>query len=290
MMNYHATGDVSARIGALELGAINAWDDGALEASTTVSAGPTRVGMPGCLPFADEQLEAAAYAGPAPRPTGGIKLPGGGCIDDGVFEETVQAGPNAQVTLLRNSRRGCEFVEVQDDVLENAATFTVTAGPTAGYQTPSCHFIDDGALEATMQANPMTMRPPMCFPHIDDGALEAMVMSPTDMSKAMGCMPISKALNCIPPHHIDDAALETAVSVAVGPTSNPGFPGCHFADDTALEASVAMMGPPPAPTMSLSCLTRVNCGPRIDDGALEGTTFTAANSTIQRSPHTFCMG
>ena len=190
--------DISAHIGALELGAIKAVDDGELEA--TVHAGPST------------HLR---------RSTVCLN------IDDGAFEATIHAGPNAQVTLLRNSRRGCEFVEVKDDVLEA----TVQAGPQrptairlpGGGCLPG---VDDGTLEGTFQTGPSTMRP--ACPFIDDGMLEAVapvLAGPTGMT-------------CPPPQtmrpicrYIDDAALETAAAHAdVGPPpTSIRFPdgGCN---------------------------------------------------------------
>ena len=66
-MNHQIVSDVSARIGALELGAINAVDDGALESAHSVFAGPTMPGSFGCRPYADDgALETSIQAGPGP--------------------------------------------------------------------------------------------------------------------------------------------------------------------------------------------------------------------------------
>jgi hypothetical protein len=77
--------DVSRFIGALEIGNLPAFDDGALEASAgTVWAAPTRPGqggcpppptlLPPCHPFSDDALEAAAKARAA-DPVGTRRLP-----------------------------------------------------------------------------------------------------------------------------------------------------------------------------------------------------------------------
>ncbi len=232
-MNYqisNAGRDITAHIGALEIGAINGFDDGALEA--TVYAGPSthlrRSTV--CLNIDDRALEASIQAGPSPT------MPGyPGCrfrIEDGELEATVQVGP----------------------------------GPNGLTRFPVCMpRIDDGALEAAVQAGPQTM-PPMCR-FIDDSALEASIHAGPPMTMPPQCV-----------FRIDDGALETAIEA--GPNAQVTLlrnsrRGCEFVDvaDHALEASALSMGPPPAPTMNLQCLTRVSCG-RIDDDALEASALS----------------
>ena len=150
-------------------------DDGALEAAITISAGPTSSpGSHGCPHFVDEQLEAAAYAGP-PHPTT-IRLPGGGClpgIDDSALEAamTVAAGPT------RAGMPGC--LTFADEELEVAAAASHVAAPTSfSSPMPACFRIDDGALEATVQAGPQRFPTRIhlpnggCMAMIDDSTLE----------------------------------------------------------------------------------------------------------------------
>ena len=214
-MNHQTIGDVSARIGALELGVFNA-------------------------------------------------------VGDGDLETTIQAGPNAQVTLLRNSRRGCEFVDVKDDALEASAT--VAAGPTrlglpgcAPFAAPTyngmpgCYHIDDSALEGAVFAasgpngGPAYSRGSPYCPRIDDSVLEATVQAGPQRPTAIrlpggGCLP-----------GVDDGALEASVAtVYAGPTgmtcAQPQTlrPMCRFIDDSALEASVLSMW---NPTLDPRCRT-----------------------------------
>ena len=148
--------DVSARIGALELGAINSFDDSTLEAAHSVFAGPTMPGSLGCRPYADSELEVSIQVGPGP--SGLTRFPT--CmprIDDGALEAFVQAGPPPTMPPM------CRFID--DGALE--ASIQVGPGPTL---PPMCYRIDDGALEATLKAGPSTM-PPACR-FIDDNALE----------------------------------------------------------------------------------------------------------------------
>jgi hypothetical protein len=170
-MNHQTIGDVSARIGALELGVFNAVADGDLEA-------------------------------------------------------TIQAGPNAQVTLLRNSRRGCEFVDVNDDALE-ASALSMGPPPNATMSLQcltrvGCSRIDDDALEATVQAGPQrptAIRLPGggCLPGADDGALEATVQVGPPGTIMPGCR-----------RFIDDGALEQAAAHAdVGPSAQRVAGRCY---------------------------------------------------------------
>ena len=156
--------DITAHIGALELSAINAFDDGALEATVHAGPGPSFPPSlpPMCRRIDDGALEASIQVGPGP--SGLTRFPS--CmprIDDGELEATVHAGPSTHL------RRSTVCLNIDDRALEAS----IQAGPSPtmpGY--PGCRFrIDDGELEATIQAGPSTM-PPACRFHIDDGALE----------------------------------------------------------------------------------------------------------------------
>ena len=184
-MNHQTIGDVSARIGALELGVFNA-------------------------------------------------------VGDGDLETTVQAGPNAAVTLIRNSRRGCEFIDVNDDSALEAAVLSM--GPPPPTQGLNC----------LTQMN--------CRPRIDDSELEAsatVAAGPTRLGLP-GCAPFAApTYNGMPGcYHIDDSALEGAVFAASGPNGGPaysrGSPYCPRIDDSVLEATVLSMW---NPTLDPRCRT-----------------------------------
>ena len=305
-MNYQTSNagrDVTAHIGALELGAIHSFDDSALESTvqagpstmppacrrtfiddgeleTTIQVGPGPSGLtrfPTCMPRIDDSdLEATVHAGPSthlrrstvclniddraleesvvsmgppPAPTMNLQCltrVSCGRIDNGALEEAIQAGPNAQVTLLRNSRRGCEFVEVNDGALE-ASVLSMGPMRTIDPRDPRCRTrIDDSALElsAGLSMNPTqvsclplpTMRTTGC--RIDDEVLEAAVQAGPQRPTAIrlpggGCLPGA-----------DDSALEATVQA--GPSTMP--PACRFhIDDSALEQAGAYIeaGPPP---------------------------------------------
>ena len=99
LMNYqtsNAARDITAHIGALELSALNAFDDSALEATIHAGPGPTmppRPGARGCFGIDDGALETIVQVGPGP--SGLTRFPA--CmprIDDGELEATVHAGPS----------------------------------------------------------------------------------------------------------------------------------------------------------------------------------------------------
>lgn len=258
-MNYQTSNagrDITAHIGALELSAINAFDDGTLEASVnmgppaptmglncltqlncrpriddgaleaTVQAGPSTM-PPACRrTFIDDgDLEATLHAGPMTRP------PQCRFIDDGTLETIVQAGPGPSGV----TRFPVCMPRIDDGELEA----TVHAGPSTHLRRSTvCLNIDDRALEASIQAGPSPTMPgyPGCRFRIDDGALEAIVQAGPQRPTAIrlpggGCLP-----------GVDDSALEATVQA--GPSTMP--PACRFhIDDGALEqaAAHADMGP-----------------------------------------------
>lgn len=223
-MNYQTLNggsDISARIGALELGALNAVDDAALEA--TVQAGPSTF-RPACPFIDDEGLECVAVqssVGPTANPAFCYH------IDAGALEASAvtAAGPGHTQPIV-----SCRMY-IDDGALASAA---LSIGPQST-QMPyrGCFSIDDSALEATVHAGPQrptAIRLPGggCLPGIDDSALESTAAShlgPTGMT-------------CPPPQtmrpicrYIDDSALEqTAAHIAAGPPpTSIRFPdgGCN---------------------------------------------------------------
>jgi hypothetical protein len=281
--------DIGALIGALEIGTIVSHADAAIEASVAAKAGPTAFnsGMPGCPHFIDDgALEMTV------KPLTIARTPATYCynIDDGALEATVHAGPSTHL------RRNTVCLNIDDGAVEAAATFS--AGPTrAGL--PGCSpFVDDGALEMTVKPMTIARTPATYCYNIDDGALEGTAYAGPNAKVSM----LRRGTRC---EWVRDDALEAAATFSAGPTRG-GMPGClpfvddgalemtvkpmtiartpatycYNIDDGALEASTATMGP--APTMGVTCLTRVGCG-HIDDDALEGAAYAGPSNNPPRT-------
>ena len=235
-MNYQTSNagrDITAHIGALELSAINAFDDGALEASVNMGPPAPTMGLNcltqlNCRPRIDDgALESTVQAGPSTMPPACRRT----FIDDSTLETIVQAGPGPSGV----TRFPVCMPRIDDGELEA----TVHAGPSTHLRRSTvCLNIDDRALEASIQAGPSPTMPgyPGCGFRIDDGALEAIVQAGPQRPTAIrlpggGCLP-----------GVDDSALEATVQA--GPSTMP--PACRFhIDDGALEqaAAHADMGP-----------------------------------------------
>lgn len=207
---FNGASDISARIGALELGAIGSFDDSALEAAHSVGGGQTMPGSFGCRPFADDsELESTVQAGPTTQVRNG---PFCMAIDDGALETFVQAGPGPTMPPM--------CYRIDDGALEAS----VQAGPQT--MPPMCRFIDDGALEATIHTGPTPTFPPMCM-RIDDEGLEGSATVRAHVG------PTTNPPMCF---RIDDGALESSIQAGPQPTMPPM---CRFIDDGALESAVA---------------------------------------------------
>ena len=110
-MNHQTVREVNNRIGALELGALGAYDDGVLE-NAALNAGPqpTQFGFPGCF----------------------------GRIDDGALEAsvaTVYAGPTGMTCPPPQTMRPiCRYID--DAALETAAAHADVGPPPTSIRFP----------------------------------------------------------------------------------------------------------------------------------------------------------
>jgi hypothetical protein len=110
-MNLHT--DVSARIGALELGAaVHAPDDSAVESQLAAPGGTIRVAIycparVGEDAEADAALEAAALTDPHPRPTPAMPVsPACRLIDDAALEKAaLEAEPKPNTIIMPPLKR-----------------------------------------------------------------------------------------------------------------------------------------------------------------------------------------
>lgn len=256
-------------------------DDGALEAAAAFSAGPTRGGMPGCFPFADDALENAATktaAGPTAFNSG---MPG--CphfIDDVALESAVRASAGPTPTNFNSGRPGCPSY-IEDGALEA----TVYGGPRMPVsflkERTRCPWIDDGALEAAaaVSAGPTTQlaQLPGCPRRIDDDAVEA--AGPTE-KQPMPTRIVAFYCGSV------DSALEN-LALSVGPTTGATmYIGCRHVDDNSLEASAAATQLEQPSTMGLMCMTRpgLNCVVRIDANSVDANSIN--DDVLEASAYT----
>jgi hypothetical protein len=286
--------DVSALIGALEIGVTTPFFDDSVDDSvleTAIQAGPSTLppstrrllGRICLQDVGDAALEAAMTVSAGPTSNPGFPV----CshfMEDGALENAAQTYAGPPSTLYRLANGPC--YGISDDALETV-TRNVSAGPTS-MRSPMCPnpYIDDSAIEATMLAGPSThlKRNTVCL-NINDGALEASIhAAPSTLHRLPGGACVA----------IDDSALESTVlfnpqyppgMFTRAPFCPPGIPGFPNVPgfprvDEQLEAA-AYAGPPHPTTIRLP---GGGCLPGIDDSALEAAMTVAAGPTRAGMP------